>query len=154
MIELTELSRIRREAKELLTSLTTQALIIEKLRPQAGDFARVFKADAVNRATEGYNVMWNAPPPSFGKAGQTEVLTWACDTESLANENEFSDAFPGGYRKIAHLLQPGLVWVAFKFVEPGRTTGMSYDGLVRIGERWAWFPKPFRFLAEATDETN
>jgi len=154
MIDLAELSKIQREAKELLSSLTTQALIIEKLRPQAGDFARVFKSDAVNKAIEGYNLMWNAPPPSFGKAGQTEILTRACDAESLANENEFSDAFPGGYRKIAHLLQPGLVWVAFKFVEPGRSQGMAYDGLVRLGDRWAWFPKPWRFLAEAADEAN
>lgn len=148
MIALTDIARIQREAITMLASLTSQAAIIETLRPRAEDYPRVFVPSVSDIACIAYTAMWNAPPKSFAKPGQTEIIAHACDAESLTTENEFSNHFPGGYRKIAQLLVPDVVWVAFKFVVPGESLGMAYDGLVRLGDRWAWFPKPFRHLLD------
>ena len=149
MIDLVELSRVQHEAIAMLSGLQSPAAIVETLRPRREDYARVFKPDVAARVATGYDELWTSPPSAFGKPGQTEVLARACRAELFASSNDLSEAFPGGYRKIAHLLQPGIVWVAFKYVEPGKTTGMSYDGLARIGDRWGWFPKPWRLLLES-----
>lgn len=154
MIELVELFKIQRAAEAMLAPLATgnvAADILRLLRPRDEDYARVFMPEAVDRARAGYTAMWNAPPKSLGKAGQTAVKAFACDAESLRSENEFSQNFPGGYRHIAGYLKPELVWVAFKFVQPGETTGMAHDGLVFLGDHWAWFPKPWRILISGAE---
>jgi hypothetical protein len=148
-----ELLRIQRAAEQMLAPLAfgRPADIMRLLRPEPGDFDRVFSGDAVERARVGYTNLWNSPPRNLAKAGQTEVHAFACDAESLTTENEFSRHFPGGYRHIAGYLKPGLVWLRFEFVAPGQSLGMAHDGLVQLGERWAWFPKPWRVLGGGED---
>ena len=41
-------------------------------------------------------------------------------------------------------LLPGRIWAAWRYVTPGRTAGLSYDGLTWCDDHWAWFPKPYR----------
>jgi hypothetical protein len=36
--------------------------------------------------------------------------------------------------------------VRWKFVKPGETIGMAYDGLVFVNGHWAWFPKAWHAL--------
>jgi hypothetical protein len=43
---------------------------------------------------------------------------------------------------------PERIWVAWEFVEPGRDSGLSFDGLVWCEDHWAWFPRPYLLLAE------
>jgi hypothetical protein len=150
MIELVELHRIQRAAEEMLAPLAIgrPQQIIELLRPREADYERVFIGEAAGRARVGYTVMWNSPPKSLGKPGQTEVHAFACDAESLRSENEFSREFPGGYRRIAGYLQPQNVWLTFKLVAPGQSLGMAHDGLVWLDDHWAWFPKPWRILGD------
>jgi hypothetical protein len=152
MIEVTELNRIKREAAELLKRLAhaDQFHLIAALKPQDEDYAKVFVGDAVALAKLNYGSLW-MDPPTLAKPTQTEVETFALQAETLQTDNEFRDEFPGGYRKIAHHLNPELVWVIFKFTEPGKTTGMAYDGLVYLDGRWAWFPKPWRYLVAPID---
>jgi hypothetical protein len=64
----------------------------------------------------------------------------------LGDENDLSRQFPQGYRAIAKWLQPGRVWVAWKYLKPGAQSGDAYNGLVWVDDHWAWFPKPFRVL--------
>jgi len=47
---------------------------------------------------------------------------------------------------VAAHLKPGLRIYAFKFVEPGQSLGMAYDGLVRVNGQWRIMPKPWRAL--------
>ena len=61
-------------------------------------------------------------------------------------------SFPGGYLKIATLLRPGVPWVSWKFVRPPGRRGVVFDGLVRLGDRWAWFPKPWRAVFSPAPE--
>jgi hypothetical protein len=148
MIDVAELVRIARAAEQMLAPLAIgkPEAIIRLLRPEPGDYERVFVGDAAERARVGYTALWNAPPRDLAKPGQTVVRALACDAESLRTDNEFSREFPGGYRRIAGYLQPSVVWLRFKFLAPGQSTGMAHDGLVRLDDRWAWFPKPWRIL--------
>jgi hypothetical protein len=155
MTEIAELQNIQRAAEALLTPLlhASGEDLVRVLRPQPDDFARVFIGAAAATARQGYEQLWSAPPKPLAKPEQTIVRAFATDAATLRGDNDASREFPGGYRAIAHHLQPGFSWVVFRVLAPGETQGISYDGLVRIGDRWAWFPKPWRILP-AADEGN
>jgi hypothetical protein len=148
VIELTELKRIQRAAEALVAPLAKASpeQIVAALRPRDADYAAVFVGDAAARAQAGFAALWNNPPRGLGQPGQTEVHAFATQAESFASENEHSREFPGGYRKVAGQLKPDVVWLRFKLVAPGESTGMAYDGLVYLGDHWAWFPKPWHVL--------
>lgn len=118
----------------------------EALRPDPADYPDVFVPEAVERAQAAYDTMWLQTPRPEPKPGQTSVLCWAAPASLLTDDNELSRRFPGGYRRIAHLLVPQRIWLSWKYVEPGASTGMAYDGLVWRGDRFAWFPKPYRVI--------
>jgi hypothetical protein len=155
MTEIAELSNITRAAEQLLTPLLHASgdELLRVLRPQADDYARVFVGGAAEVARTGFEQLWTAAPKPLAKPDQTIVKAFATDAANLRGDNDASRQFPGGYRAIAHHLQPGLTWVVFRVLVPGETQGISYDGLVRLGDRWAWFPKPWRILP-AADEGN
>lgn len=72
----------------------------------------------------------------LAKPGQTEIQV-------------FTGAdLPGGYTQQASHLKPGLVIYGFEFLEPGKTAGMSYDGVVNIAGKWVMVPKMWRAFAE------
>src|SRR4051812_14096570 len=106
MIELSELSRIQRAAVVALQPLATArpVEVMTLLRPQEADYDRVFVGKAIEHARYGYAQMWMSPPGPLGKRGQTEVHAFAAITDVFRTENEFSQQFPGGYRKIAEHL--------------------------------------------------
>lgn len=153
MIELSELFRIARNAETMLSPLANAPteILVATLKPRDEDYDAVFVGEAAQRARTGYAAFWANPPKALGKRGQTQVRAFASEADALGVENEFSREFPGGYRRVAAQLQPFKVWLTFKLVEPGKPDGMSYDGLVWLGDRWAWFPKPWRILGG--DET-
>ena len=80
------------------------------------------------------------------KAGQTELLLWNATSEELNEGTGDAGQFPGGYQEAAKHLKPGVTWYRFKFVEPGKTLGMAFDGLACINGRWTIFPEPWRVL--------
>lgn len=141
---------IRRDAKAMLEQMLSAGPeeIAAKLKPKPEDYEAVFVPEVAERAYKGYDLMWLSLPKHFANPGQTEVLVWAAPAALLREENEYSHQFPGGYRRIADKLQPDKIWVRWKFVEPGSSTGMAYDGLVWLEDRWAWFPKPWRIIGD------
>jgi hypothetical protein len=46
-------------------------------------------------------------------------------------------------KRVAEHLKPGLTLYRFKFVKPGETVGMAYDGLVHVNGHWVMLPKPW-----------
>ena len=44
------------------------------------------------------------------------------------------------------------VWAAWKYVVPGATSGLAYDGLVWCEDHWSWFPRPYRVLRDLLNE--
>ena len=123
----------------------TVELLSQQLRPRDEDWAKVFVPDAVPRFQKYYQAMFHADPKPIGRPGQIRVRTFVAQAEQLLSENPLSDRFPGGYKKVAHLFQPGSIWISWKYTEPSKVIGMAYDGLVYLpDERFVWFPKPWR----------
>lgn len=130
--------------KQLATATSEE--VSAALRPRVEDYAAVFTGDLVKLAQDGYATLWESPPARLAKPGQTTVTTTAALAQQLVDDNPISAQFPGGYRRIARRLVPDIVWLRWDYRETGATSGMAYDGLVRLGDRWVWFPKPWRLL--------
>lgn len=75
--------------------------------------------------------------------GQTEMLLWEVDVPQLKNYVGDAMYFPGGYKEIADKMNPDLHYFRFKYVQPGRSTGSSYDMLVYVNGAWRYFPRPW-----------
>lgn len=122
--------------------------VARMLRPRDEDYARVFTGEAAEIARRGYEAMWSAPLDlARPSAEQTQLLCYLAPAGMLSEENELSRHFPAGFRGIAHRFHPHRVWVRWKYVRPGETSGIAYDGLVWCDDHWAWFPKPYRVLS-------
>ena len=119
---------------------------VERLRPRPADYALVFEPEFVEMARVAYETLWQQRLEVETGPAQTETRVAAAPAGMLLGDNDLSRPFPGGYRSIARCLNPRRVWVAWKYVEPGKSSGMAYDGLVWCDDHWAWFPKPYRIL--------
>lgn len=139
-----DLAEINQRAVALLTRIAhgPADAIRTALQPMPEDYETVFRGSVGTQLAEGYASLWANPPAELAKAVHTQVRVFAFVAENIASSRDF----PGGYRKIVHLLSPGHVWCAFKFVGANDEV-LAYDGLVARGDRWAWFPKPWRILA-------
>ncbi|MEZ4320989.1 MAG: hypothetical protein R3F61_26155 [Myxococcota bacterium] len=127
-------------------STLTRADRVALLRPTDDDWAAVFGPKG-EQARAVYAQMWASAPLPEPKPLQTELQVFTATPAMLTGENPVSERFPGGYREVAQHFDRFSTWCAFRYHEPGELTGMLYDGLVpRPGERWAWFPKPWRAL--------
>ena len=158
---MTDLSLLTRQTAEMLSRFldpaqaAQRAPTIAALRPHRDDFGKVFLGDAAQRAAEAYDRVWQSSLPNITpKADQTNLLVFLAIGRDFSEENVRAKRFPGGYAKVASLLQPDQIWVAWKFVAPGHSMGMAYDGLVALGDRWAWFPKPWRFVLPSTSNAG
>jgi hypothetical protein len=112
------------------------------LEPRPGDAVRVFSPRLAERAHALHAQVWQAPPIMRPAPEQTVVQVAASLAEGLARAVEF----PGGYRRLGAELVPGRIWVCWRFVAPGETSGLSFDGLVQLDDRFVWFPRPWLLL--------
>lgn len=134
----------------LLETLATgpgRDALVARLRPAEDDYPRVFVAEAVDGAREAYAAAWAAAPTLPPAASRScRVEAHVATAGLLGSDNELSRPFPRGYRGIVPLLQPQRVWAAWTVLEPGRSAGTAYDGMVWVDDHWAWFPRPYRTL--------
>lgn len=145
---------IRQQLEPLLRALAAPGgtELAVGLRPHDDDYARVFaNAEAAEAARLAYAALW-ARPPRFEapRADESTLRIHVAPAGMLADDNDLSRPFPGGYREVASLLDPHRVWVAWKYTRPDQGIGLAYDGLVWCEDHWAWFPKPYRVLRAAT----
>jgi len=146
---------IKTQVMPILEALATDRTqeVTRLLIPQDADYEKVFVGRAVSAAHEAYTTLWSAPLDlTYPTAEQSSVRCFVAPAGMLGEENELSHEFPGGYRKLARWLNPHNVWVRWKYVRPGETSGLAYDGLVWCEDHWAWFPKPYRLLAHQLDD--
>lgn len=122
--------------------------LVAALRPQPADYARAFHPEIAEQARTIYEALWVDPPRVQSMPADSQLKLAIAPAGMLLEENELSRQFPGGYRALAPLLNPHRVWVAWKLIPPGKDAGMAYDGLVWLEDHWAWFPKPYRALAD------
>ncbi len=152
MSETPDATTLRQSAHDLLTKLqrhgavaSTSSLTASLLRPRPEDYEKVFDPMIAASVRETYEPFWLSGTIEVRpKPGQTALMLAMATTEDLQADTPSARAFPGGYRQVAAYLQPGRVWVRWKYVEPGESLGMAYDGMVWIDDHWAWFPKPWK----------
>jgi hypothetical protein len=137
------------QAVPVLTALATGASdsTAATLRPHPEDFARVFRADVAGQVQVAYELVW-AQPPQVEERGALQLIVDAAPAGMLASDNELSRKFPGGYRALAPFLVENRIWFVWRYVRPPDREGTRYDGLVRLDDRWVWFPKPYRVVGE------
>jgi len=138
-------------ARALLTDLmkpdADRAAMTKALEPTDAQYKAYFVGDAAAKAQETYKGLWGGANMVIApKDGQTELLLESATTEDLQAWNDKAGPFPGGYKDVAAQLKPGVTVYRFKFVKPGETLGMAFDGLAFVEGRWAIFPKPWRAL--------
>lgn len=138
-------------ARALLTDLmkpdADRAAMTQALEPNDAQYNAYFAGDGAAKAMEAYKSLWGGANMVIApKEGQTELLLEAATTDDLQAWTGNADAFPGGYKDVAAQLNKGLTVYRFKFVKPGETLGMAFDGLAFVDGRWAIFPKPWKAL--------
>jgi len=145
-----------RKAHEMLARFVDPATLAQRtemtraLAPLDGDFARVFVPDAVDAAREGYATLWQSNPEIVARPGQIHVLVHMVVGGEFLLKTPGTQQFPGGYEQIAKQLLPDVPWFSWKFVIPGERSGMAYDGLVSLDDRFLWLPKPWKVLTKGT----
>jgi hypothetical protein len=146
---------IREQLRPLLAELARDktGLVCRTLRPLAADFEKIFQPAVAAAAGEIYNRLWGGQLElPLRAAGQTEMDIFVAPAGMLAEENELSCRFPSGYHGIAHLLRQECIWSVWRYRELGKTSGLTFDGLVWCGDRWVWLPKPYRELRSLVTE--
>lgn len=152
----------RGDALAILQTLCTQAIpvlaalvgpegpaTIESMCPRADDYPRVFQPEIVVASRTAYETLWSTPPEVERlKVGELKLRVDAAPAGMLREKNELSNRFPGGYHALAPYLKPDRIWFVWRYLHAGRTAGMRYDGVVRLDDRWVWFPKPYRVIGE------
>ncbi|WP_371226010.1 hypothetical protein [Roseovarius sp. 2305UL8-3] len=116
------------------------------LKPTEADIRAVYAPELAERLIPMYEGMFTPDAQIGPKQGQTQVLVWHGTTGSLRDGDPVLEDFPGGYGDVRPYLQGNFPIVRFKFVEPGETIGMAFDGLIHVNDRWVFMPKPWRAL--------
>ncbi len=136
-----------------LVEPATRLEISRQLRPSSSDYVAVFGpryGPALERRLERAWATDKVQPGPWS-ADQSELRVQPATTEDFVRKGAASTAFPRGYGRIVEFMQPGVTFHAFRYVRPGEDAGASYDALVRVGEHWRFFPKPW-VAAEAGSE--
>ena len=121
-----------------------------ELRPTKEDY-RAFYADesTAARAETYFDKLWSSGDAVVApKEGQTELKLFSATTEDLRDSKGESSDFPGAMISLASTgnLKPNQTIYAFKFVKPGESTGMAFEGLTHVNGHWRLFPKPWKFM--------
>ena len=138
-----------RLAKEFLKPGADCAALSKQLRPTAADYTAVFDGDFATKVAAVWTPAWDAGQMVMApKPGQTEVKISSATTEELKAGTGNASELAGGWKKVAPQMKAGLKVYQFHFLEPGKTAGMSFDGLIYVNGNWRVFPKPWRALKE------
>lgn len=113
------------------------------LQPTDEDCEAVLVPEVAGAVFEAYERLWETPPRVSPGPHRRTVRVHACPAALFASPNPFADAFPMGYRDVAPVLRPDYVWIAWRYCEPGSTSGLAFDGLVHARDHWIWMPKVF-----------
>jgi hypothetical protein len=123
------------------------AALTKPLRPTKADLEAIFEADLAAKADVMYGPVWDSGQLVVApKPGQTEVKIASATSEEINSGVGTATELPGGWREVAGKMKPGVRIYRFKFVEPGKGSGMAFDGLVYVNGNWRIVPKPWRAL--------
>jgi hypothetical protein len=123
------------------------AALTKGLRPTKADLEAIFTTDLAAKLDTTYGPAWESGQLVVApKEGQTQVQVFSAASEEIKSGAGGAADFPGGWKQVADKLKPGIHIYRFKFVEPGKDSGMAFDGLVHVNGNWRIVPKPWRGL--------
>ncbi len=115
------------------------------LFPTEADIRAVYRDPLASRLVENLLPMFTSNVAFKPKPGQDAIYLVYSTTDKLIAGSTQLQAFPGGYKKVLQYMNPGFPIVRFKFVKKGEMTGLAFDGLVFVNDRWVLIPKPWKF---------
>lgn len=128
-----------------------RASLTASLRPTRADLEALFDAPMAAWAEATYSPAWDAGDMVLqpGRPDRTGILLHSASTDDVsAWRGTAAETFAGGWRRVGPHLRPGhTLWIA-KFVVPGQTGGMRFDGFVHVNGSWRIVPKPWRALPQ------
>jgi hypothetical protein len=123
-----------------------RAALTMQLKPSDFDVKAVYGEPLGSKLAEAYGRQF-VPGVAIGpNEGQTELLYTYTTTGQIKAGAPVANEFPGGYTKVAEYIVKDVPIVRFKFVKPGETMGMAFDGLIHVNGRWVLMPKPWNAL--------
>lgn len=138
--KLDETDGLRAHLGRLLLPGADPAAWVESVLPRPGDASRAFLPE-VAAGVEASVAALRADPPRLQPRDAIDLTV--APVEELGGHKEF----PGAYTELARVLQPGRLWATWVMRDANASKGVRYDGLVRLDDRWVWFPKPWRMIA-------
>ncbi len=136
--------------KEFAKPGADTAALSKQLRPTKADYEAVFDAEFAAKAMALYDPAWEAGKMvlTTNDAARTDVILYPSTSDEVKSwTGAAAKDFAGGWKDVAPHLKPGVKIYRFDFVEPGKTVGMVYEGLVNINGNWRIFPKPWRAVS-------
>ncbi len=137
-------------ARQLLTDIrkdpTTAKAMTLALKPTSADYRAVYTDAFAATLEREQAALWSSDKAVIGAdpANSELELTKATSEEIKAWSPEVRAEFPGGYQRLGSLLKPGVTIYRWKYLKPGETLGMAFDGLAHVNGHWVFIPKPFR----------
>lgn len=121
------------------------AALSKALRPTHEDYFAVFEPELAAKIEAMHAPAWEAGEAVIKpRDGQTEIEFFETTTDDIrAWTPQAEEHFPGGYGRIKEHFNPGFKICRFEFVEPGKTDGIAFDGLIYVNGRWVLIPQPF-----------
>jgi hypothetical protein len=123
------------EVREIAAKLRGSKAELEKLKPTAAQIGQIAATPADAEKLQAYTEKLFAQIPAAGLDGKPD------QTEIVVTQG---DSLPGGYKSNAAHFKAGLAVYGFKYVKPGETSGMAFDGLVKVDGAWVMIPKMWR----------
>lgn len=122
--------------------------LTSELRPTKEDYRAFYNEEAsAERAEKFFEPLWTGGSANVApKDGQTELKLFSATPEEMRNFSPDTSEMPSGLLALADEIKPNVTVYTFKFVKPGESTGMAYEGLVHVNGKWRLFPKPWRFM--------
>lgn len=130
-------------AQFLPSSGVDQRAAMQRLRPTQADYLAVYKEPVAGALEAENDRHWDRGETLRVGATRTDILMIVVPTDDLIDGKPVLSEFPGGYRRVLPYLNRGIPIARFKYVEPGKTTGLAVDGLVHVNGRWVLMPKPW-----------
>lgn len=138
------------EAEELLRRFLQPGAdlpaLTAALKPAPEDVRAVYAEPLASQLIETYATMFTPGVQIGPKPDQTELILVHTTTGQLKSTWPGDGEFPGGYGKVLRYFVGDQPIVRFKFVEPGETLGLAFDGLIFVNGGWVLMPKPWRVL--------
>ena len=131
---------------QFLSTRTDRAALTATMRPTEAEIRVVYAPRLADRLIGLYAQMFQPGAAIGPNPGQSEILLWGSTTGDLRAGAPVLAEFPGGYKEIRGAMQGDFPIFRFKFVKPGERSGMAFDGLVYINDRYVLMPKPWRAM--------